>query len=79
MPPTFSKRTFKRQYDSGIWMGSDATTDNEFVPDDFTTPTRPGFSLPRRQIVPIISRAEEAARMQIQEYLDGAEENIDLT
>ena len=77
-PSKPAKRTLQRQFDSGVWMGSD-TTDLDDIPEELTTPTRPGFSLPRRTSKPLISYAEEAARSNIRQCLDNSEESIDLT
>ena len=77
--PKASKRTFQRQFDSGIWLESDATTNVEDVSEHVSTPTFPGFSLPTQLPRRMLSRAEHAARTRISECLDAGQENIDLT
>lgn len=75
-----TRRTFKRQLDSGVWMGSDGT-DEGF--DDMQLPMQP--KLPELTVVrpavapkPAISVAERHAREAIQECLDDGKETVDL-
>ncbi|KAI1337214.1 hypothetical protein F5Y15DRAFT_164864 [Xylariaceae sp. FL0016] len=78
-PPVKTKRSLKRQLDSGVWMGSDASTDF----DDETFPTHqpePRLSQLRyaRPAVPI-SPTEDIVRQKIQTAIDGGNEDIDLS
>jgi hypothetical protein len=79
-PHKKSKRRFERQFDSGVFMGSDGTDMDESM-EEFESGTTP---LPLRQ-----SRAtqtaratptpEELARGQIQRCLEDGDESIDLS
>ncbi|KAK9423725.1 hypothetical protein SUNI508_13918 [Seiridium unicorne] len=78
-PRPKGKRTFERTFDSGVWMGSDGSTDLE-LEEPLGLPTTP--RLPQL----IVSRqtagrpaAEELARDKIFDAIDNGKEDIDLT
>jgi hypothetical protein len=75
-----SKRKFERQFDSGVFMGSDGTDMDESTEEFESRPS----SLPLRQSrVTQTERAaptpEELARGQIQRCLEDGDESIDLS
>lgn len=81
LSPKKVQRTFQRQFDSGVWMGSDG-----FTEDDEDIMIDAGFSaeprLPQLSHVPVktaISQTEQFALQRIQEAIDTGNENIDLT
>ena len=79
--PKKSKRTFERQFDSGVWLGSDGT---DFDETEGLQTNNETWNLPMRQ-----SRAtqtkdeppspEELARKQIELCLEDGNESIDLS
>lgn len=75
------RRTFERQFDSGVWMGSDASTDLEL--EDSLPPPPPSrlpqLDLNRGRQVMTISRAEELARDKIFDAVENGTEDIDLS
>jgi hypothetical protein len=73
------KRIFERQFDSGIFMGSDGT---DMEGDDFElmVPSKPLPKQPRTiQAVQCMPSAEEAAQEEIARCLDEGVEAIDLS
>ncbi|KAK6580527.1 hypothetical protein PZA11_006763 [Diplocarpon coronariae] len=78
--PKKTKRPFERQFDSGVFMGSDGTdVDDGIDVSDAAIP----FSLPRRQSREVQnarqSDPDEAARRQIEVCLEEGNESIDLS
>ncbi|OTB15383.1 hypothetical protein K445DRAFT_22870 [Daldinia sp. EC12] len=76
-----AKRTFERQFDSGVWMGSDISVDTD---DDTVTemdlPALPKLPQPRHVgAVPVISPSEAVARRVIQNAIDSGVTAIDLS
>lgn len=68
------KRTLTRDYDSGVFLGSDVTTDTDCGDDldCLKLATRP-------RLQPIrLSEAEMAARRKIEDCIDRGEESVDL-
>ncbi|KAI0850866.1 hypothetical protein F5Y00DRAFT_30495 [Daldinia vernicosa] len=76
-----AKRTFERQFDSGVWMGSDVSVDTD--DDTVTEMDLPALSkLPQlRHVrpVPAISPSEAIARQVIQDAIDAGSTAIDLS
>lgn len=79
LPKPKGKRTFQRTVDSGVWMGSDGSSDLEL--DDAlpipTTSRLPQLNQSRQHFA--VSRAEEQARDKILGAVENGEEDIDLT
>ncbi|KAI1077535.1 hypothetical protein F5B20DRAFT_267695 [Whalleya microplaca] len=80
-PQPKAKRTFERQFDSGVWMGSDASVDIE---DDILADIQPltATTLPQlRHARPTttLSPSEAAARQAIQDAIDHGNETVDLS
>jgi hypothetical protein len=80
------KRPFERQYDSGIFMGSDGTEMDEMMEAledvQFKRPRLPSkhwHSRPSIQLEKLASPAEDLARAQIERCLEGGDECIDLS
>lgn len=84
-----TKRTFRRQLDSGVWMGSDPSSvnmeDDRYSVDledtaELMLPheTR-GPLLKHARPIPPISPLEQAARDQIQKALDKGDLTVDLS
>ncbi|TVY37418.1 Glucose-repressible alcohol dehydrogenase transcriptional effector [Lachnellula subtilissima] len=74
-------RTFERQYDSGIFMGSDGTDIDE-VMENLSTTRAPALSLRLSRPAQTdrrIPSPEELARGQIDSCLEEGEESIDLS
>lgn len=78
------KRKFERQVDSGVFLGSDASTDS--ILDDLPPPPAasrlPGsqfVQVPRSSQTPSLSHAEAAAQRAIQQCIDTGNETIDLS
>ncbi|KAI0153586.1 leucine rich repeat family protein [Pestalotiopsis sp. NC0098] len=82
-PPKGGKRTFERQFDSGVWMGSDGSTDLE-LDEDLMMPPPPPSRLPQldlnrgRQAL-ALSRAEELAQNKIFDAVENGTEDVDLS
>ncbi|KAK7914422.1 leucine Rich Repeat family protein [Apiospora marii] len=79
-PNPKTKRTFQRQFDSGVWMGSDISTDMEEVGMEIgltANPRIPQLNVSRPVTVP--SPAEREAHRRIKEAIDLGRENLDLT
>lgn len=70
------KRTLTRDYDSGVFLGSDVTTDSEDVLDGLEMPVLPRLPHLDKRIP--LSQAEMAARQKIEECLDRGNESVDL-
>ncbi|ETS84833.1 hypothetical protein PFICI_02858 [Pestalotiopsis fici W106-1] len=80
-PRGAAKRTFERTFDSGVWMGSDASTDLEL---EDSLPPPPASRLPQLDVnrgrqTMVISRAEELAREKIFDAVENGTEDVDLT
>ncbi|RYP48720.1 hypothetical protein DL768_005440 [Monosporascus sp. mg162] len=79
--PKKGQRTFQRQFDSGVWMGSDGFTEDEdtiIEPELSTEPRLPQLRhTPAR--VTLLSQAEELARRKVEEAIDSGSEDIDLS
>lgn len=85
--PSTQKREFKRQLDSGIWMGPDGglTDTDDSVDFDPAPPRLPLASRPAQTPMaqpsparPRLSRAEETAQTIILRCIDDGEESVDL-
>ncbi|KAK8061406.1 hypothetical protein PG994_007772 [Apiospora phragmitis] len=79
-PKPTTKRTLQRQSDSGVWMGSDISTDMEDVGMEIgltANPKLPQLNVSRPVAVP--SPAEREAHRRIIEAIDLGKENLDLT
>ncbi|KAI8966517.1 hypothetical protein F5Y11DRAFT_159323 [Daldinia sp. FL1419] len=75
-----AKRTFERQFDSGVWMGSDNSVDTD--DDTVTEMGIIGSKLPQiRHVrpIPAISPSEATARRVIQDAIDSGRTAIDLS
>lgn len=72
------KRTLRRQLDSGVFLGSDGTTDNESVPDMMELPIHSKFPRLERPPVPMFSESEHLAQDKIRECLEQGNESIDF-
>jgi hypothetical protein len=78
------KRPFERQYDSGVFMGSDGTETDEIMETigdfQFKRPKLPWKNArPTVQFEKLVSPAEELARGQILRCLEAGDESIDLS
>jgi hypothetical protein len=77
------RRTFERQFDSGVWMGSDATDDS--IIEELELPVHSRLPLPvvtparGAARVTAASDAVMAAQAKIRECIEAGEENIDLS
>jgi hypothetical protein len=81
LPKPKAKRTFKRAVDSGVWMGSDASTDLD-LEDSLPLPVAsrlPQLSVPQARQPAAISEAEELAKDKIFDAIENGNEDIDLT
>jgi hypothetical protein len=82
-PRRKTKRPFERQFDSGVFMGSDGTDIDEESVDKFERERKPiplsplQFSTAR--IVTPLPSAEDLASRLIQQCLEYGNENIDLS
>ncbi|ORY55305.1 uncharacterized protein BCR38DRAFT_321198, partial [Pseudomassariella vexata] len=76
-PISKSKRTLERHFDSGVWMGSDMSTDIE----DAIEIQQPATNrLPQPNTArPTISAAEQSARQRITAAIEHGQEDVDLT
>lgn len=83
LPKKAAQRTFQRQFDSGVWMGSDGFTEDDedtiMEPDFPEEPRLPQLFGHARAKVVALSPAEEFARQKIQEAIDTGNEVIDLS
>jgi hypothetical protein len=82
--PKKSKRTFERQYDSGVWLGSDGTDTDDAIENlesvscaSTNLPLRPSGEMPARQN--LTPSPEELAQRQIDLCLETGNETIDLS
>lgn len=82
-PPKGGKRTFERQFDSGVWMGSDGSTDLELDEDLMMPPPPPSrlhqLDLNRGRQALALSRAEELAQNKIFDAVENGTEDVDLS
>ncbi|KAI1634727.1 hypothetical protein F4809DRAFT_651637 [Biscogniauxia mediterranea] len=82
-PRPTAKRTFKRQFDSGVWMGSDGSVDLDLEEDvnmEAEVPPEPELPLLRHaRPAAAISTKEEIVRQKIQSAIDEGNEDIDLS
>jgi len=81
-PHKKSKRRFERQFDSGIFLGSDGTDTDEVLEN--MEPATASAPIPLRQsrltpAKPIKPSAEDLAKGQIQRCLEDGDETIDLS
>ncbi|KAK8122101.1 hypothetical protein PG984_010771 [Apiospora sp. TS-2023a] len=79
-PKPKTKRTFQRQCDSGVWMGSDISTDMEEIGMEIgltANPKMPQLNVSRP--VTMSSPAEREAQRRIIEAIELGRENLDLT
>ncbi|OAA79195.1 Leucine Rich Repeat domain protein [Akanthomyces lecanii RCEF 1005] len=72
------KRTLRRQLDSGVFLGSDGTTDNESIPETIDLPIHSKFPRVERPPVPMFSESEHVAQEKIRECLEQGNESIDF-
>jgi hypothetical protein len=82
-PEKKSKRIFERQFDSGVFMGSDAT-DIDDVLEELESKTAPTLPLPLRhsrgtQSAKPLPTPEELVKGQIQRCLEEGNESVDLS
>ncbi|OLN96689.1 Leucine-rich repeat-containing protein 57 [Colletotrichum chlorophyti] len=80
-PALRGKRTFKRDLDSGVWMGSDSTDGDEsiMIPELPTQSRLPQLNRTPVRRRNVISSEELEARERIQQCLDSGNEYIDLS
>ncbi|KAI1211896.1 uncharacterized protein F4807DRAFT_380459 [Annulohypoxylon truncatum] len=80
-PVPKTNRTFERQFDSGVWMGSDISVDTEDdTIVDIEMPTQSKLlQLRHARPVATISPSEAAAREKIQAAIDQGVQSIDLS
>ncbi|KAL7621490.1 hypothetical protein AAE478_008813 [Parahypoxylon ruwenzoriense] len=78
--PKTKKRTFERQFDSGVWMGSDSSVDIEDGATHMNIPAESKLPQLRhaRPMAPLSPR-ESAIRNAIQDAIDRGIEKIDLS
>lgn len=77
LAPIQTKRYLKRDFDSGVFLGSDAT-DGEDLMEGLDLPALPRLPQLGTRAVPQLSQAEVNARRKIQECLDSGNETVDL-
>ncbi|UKZ82501.1 hypothetical protein TrVFT333_010290 [Trichoderma virens FT-333] len=75
--PIQTKRFLKRDFDSGVFLGSDAT-DGEDLMDGLELPALPKLPQLGTRAVPRLSQAEIDALRKIQDCLESGNEAIDL-
>ncbi|PSR85758.1 hypothetical protein BD289DRAFT_368089, partial [Coniella lustricola] len=73
-----TKRKFKRQADSGVFMGSDSSSIDDIL-EDIPTQNLPFTALTRASQPSGMKPAEAKARMQIQSCIDRSDQSIDLS
>ena len=71
------KRTLARQFDSGVFLGSDGT-DSDSIAESLEISLRPRLPQLVGRLVPRFSKAEHAARERIQACLDKGDEAVML-
>ncbi|KAH8880127.1 hypothetical protein GQ53DRAFT_546863 [Thozetella sp. PMI_491] len=69
------KRQLKRQLDSGVWLGSDASNDTDIILEPPSTRRPEIFSTKK----PIMSACEEVAHLKIQQCLEDGQEIVDIS
>ncbi|RFU79803.1 leucine-rich repeat [Trichoderma arundinaceum] len=74
---TKTQRTLKRDFDSGVFLGSDVT-DGEDLMDGLEAPALPRLPQLEKRPVPRWSEAEMIVRRKIQDCLDAGIETVDL-
>jgi hypothetical protein len=80
--PKKGKRSFERQFDSGVWLGSDGTDSDEtiesvqFINETWRLPVRPSRSTQTKDEPP---SPEQLARSQVELCLEEGNESIDLS
>ncbi|KAL7948525.1 hypothetical protein V8C42DRAFT_253726 [Trichoderma barbatum] len=77
LAPIQTKRSLTRDFDSGVFLGSDAT-DGEDLMDGLDLPILPRLPQLGTRPVPQLSQAEIQARAKIQDCLDSGIETVDL-
>ncbi|KAL7934224.1 hypothetical protein V8C35DRAFT_321963 [Trichoderma chlorosporum] len=77
LAPVQTKRYLKRDFDSGVFLGSDATDGEDFM-DGLDIPELPRLPQLGTRPVPQLSQAEKEARRKIQECSDLGNETVDL-
>jgi hypothetical protein len=70
-------RTFERNIDSGVFLGSDGTESDAFDVDLLDIMKRPKLPLRTNRVVASISEAEGALRKKINKCIESSEETID--
>lgn len=81
VPEKKTKRTFERQFDSGVFMGSDGT-DFDDVLEELETKNAPTLPLPLRHsrgTAKLLPTPEELVKGQIQRCLEEGNESVDLS
>ncbi|KAH8662232.1 hypothetical protein BX600DRAFT_465900 [Xylariales sp. PMI_506] len=80
-PKPMKKRTLERQFDSGVWMGSDSSLDTDEA-GLLEMPPPAACRLPQLNVsrmAAMVSAAEEAAKEKILRAIEDGDEDIDLT
>ncbi|KAH0593735.1 hypothetical protein MHUMG1_08486 [Metarhizium humberi] len=75
------KRKLARQFDSGVYLGSDGTEGDDLASEVLEMPLRsklPQLSERPQPLIPAVSKAELLAREKIQSCLEQGNETIDL-
>lgn len=72
-----TKRTLRRQLDSGVFLGSDGT-ENDEIPDALELPLHSKIPRLERSIVSVLPEAERQAREKIRECLEQGNESVDF-
>lgn len=72
------KRTLERQFDSGVWMGSDGTDGDDCLNSLPDPKPRQPRSFHRVESL-IVSSAEKVARVKIQDCIEEGIEDVDLS
>ncbi|KAI1506065.1 hypothetical protein F5X99DRAFT_404613 [Biscogniauxia marginata] len=80
-PRPKAKRTFERQFDSGVWMGSDSSMDlEESTVLEIELPAEPKLpQLRYARPAAAVSPREDIVRRKIQSAIDEGNEDIDLS
>lgn len=82
-PVQAGKRTLRRQYDSGVWMGSDISSSDEAVLHPQAPALSPGTASKHRHLItehqqPSVS-PEVAAIKVVTNCVENCDENVDLS
>lgn len=75
------KRKLARQFDSGVYLGSDSTEGDDVAAEVLEMPVRsklPQLEQRTKALAPVVSKAELLAREKIQSCLELGDETIDL-